>query len=84
MKLGNITEMLTKIQPAVAKSQDFNGEKSSKNDAFGEYVAKNNVKNTIETIKLKSPILKEMVEKGEIKIVGGYYDLNTGAVTFIE
>lgn len=83
VKLGNITEMLTKIQPAVAKSKDFSGEKSSKNDAFVEYVAKNNVLNTIETIKQRSPILKEMMDKGEIKIVGAYYNLKTGEVVFL-
>src|SRR3954451_20890224 len=42
VKLGNITAMLTKIKPAVTRSQDFSGEKSSKNDAFVEYVAKKN------------------------------------------
>ena len=59
-------------------------EKSVKNDAYVEYVARNNVKNTIATIKAKSPILNEMIDKGEIKIVGAYYDLNTGEVIFIE
>jgi carbonic anhydrase len=83
VKLGNITAMLTKIQPAVEKSKDFAGEKSSKNDAFVTYVAKNNVANTIEMIKLKSPILKEMADKGEIKIIGAYYDLKTGEVVFL-
>jgi carbonic anhydrase len=84
VKLGNITAMLAKIEPAVAKSKDFKGEKSAKNAEYVEFVAKNNVKNTIETIKLKSPILKEMADKGEIKIVGAYYDLNTGEVIFLE
>ena len=84
VKLGNITAMLTKIKPAVVKSQDFTGgEKTSKNDAFVKYVAKNNVISTIETIKSKSPILKEMVNKGEIKIVGAYYNLKTGEVSFL-
>jgi len=83
VKLGNITAMLTKIKPAVVKSQDFTGEKTSKNDAFVEHVAKNNVINTIETIKSKSVILKEMADKGEIKIVGAYYNLKTGAVIFL-
>ncbi len=83
VKLGNITAMLTKIKPAVVKSQDFKGEKTSKNADFVEYVAKNNVKNTIETIRLKSPILKEMEDKGEIKIVGAYYNLKTGEVVFL-
>jgi len=83
VKLGNITAMLAKIKPAVDKSQDFTGEKTSKNDAYVEYVAKNNILLTIEAIKKGSPVLKEMVDKGEIKIVGAYYDINTGAVIFL-
>jgi len=83
IKLGNITAMLTKIKPAVINSQDFAGEKTSKNFAFVEYVAKSNVANTIEAIRLKSPILKEMEDKGEIKIVGAYYDIKTGEVIFL-
>jgi carbonic anhydrase len=84
VKLGNITAMLTKIKPAVVMSNDFSGgEKNSKNDAFVEYVAKNNVRNAVEMIRLKSPILKEMESKGEIKIIGAYYDLKTGEVILL-
>ena len=83
IKLGNITAMLSKIKPAVVRSQDFKGEKSSKNDAYVDYVAKNNILIAIETIKQKSPILKEMADKGEIKIVGAYYSLKTGEVIFL-
>lgn len=83
VKLGNITAMLTKIEPALVASQDFKGDKTSKNKEFVDYVAKNNVKKTIGTIRLKSPILKDMEDKGEIKIVCAYYDLETGEVTFL-
>jgi carbonic anhydrase len=83
VKLGNITAMLSKIKPAIVKSQDFHGEKSSKNDAYVDYVAKNNILIAIETIKQKSPILKEMADKGEIKIVGAYYSLKTSEVIFL-
>lgn len=83
VKLGNITKMLTKIEPAVKLSKDFAGEKTSKNDLFVEQVAKNNVLNTIQTIKQNSPILKEMADKGEIKIIGAYYNLKTGEVVFL-
>ncbi|HEX4849247.1 MAG TPA: carbonic anhydrase family protein [Puia sp.] len=83
VKLGNITAMLAKIKPAVEMSKDFNGDKSSKNDAYVEYVAKKNVLNTIETIKSKSAILAEMVQKGQIKIIGAYYHLQTGAIEFL-
>jgi len=83
VKLGNITAMLTKIEPAVKASQNFAGQKDSKNDAYVEHVAKNNIRNTIEVIKAKSPILKEMADKGEIRIVGAYYSLKTGEVALI-
>lgn len=83
VELGNITAMLARIRPAIEQSQHFNGEKNSSNDAFVEYVAKNNVTNTINEILLRSPILKEMADKGEIKVVGAYYDLKTGEVTFL-
>ncbi len=82
VKLGHISAIISKINPAIAKSQDFAGEKSSKNDAFVDYVAKNNVINTMETIRAKSPILKEMEDKGEIKIIGAYYNLKNGEVIF--
>ncbi|WP_254921268.1 carbonic anhydrase [Flavobacterium sp. ov086] len=80
VKMGNITAMLAKIKSAIARSQDFNGDKTSKNPAFVEYVAKNNV---METIKTKSPILKEMLDKGEIKIIGGYYNIHSSEVIFL-
>jgi carbonic anhydrase len=32
----------------------------------------------------RSPILKEMIEKKEIAIVGGTHDISTGKVTFYE
>ena len=82
VKMGNITAMLTKIHPAVAEAQNFVGEKTSKNYVFVNYVARKNVLHTIEIIRIQSPILKEMEEKGEIKIVGAFYDLNTGEVAF--
>jgi len=83
VKLGNITAMLTNIAPAVALSQNFNGEQTSKNEAFVELVAKNNILNTIEIIKAKSPILKKMAEEGAIKIIGAYYELRSGKVIFL-
>lgn len=84
VKLGNMTAMLDKIKPAVARSQNFQGDKTSKNEAFVDYVAINNVAVAIENIKARSPILMDMLKKGEIKIVGAYYSLKTGEVTFLE
>lgn len=83
VKLGNITPMLEKIKPAIA-SLNYDGEKTSKNKEFVHMVCESNVKNTIKQIRAKSPILKEMEEKGEIKIVGAVYDLDNGEVAFLE
>lgn len=83
VKLGNITAMLTKIKPAVAMSQKFEGEKTSKNDAFVSEVAQNNVRNTIKNIREKSAILKEMEAKGQIKIVGAFYNLTNGQLVTV-
>jgi carbonic anhydrase len=84
VKLGNITAMLAKIKPAVKMSQDFTGEKTSKNDEFVKHVSENNVKYAIQQIREKSPILKEMEDKGEIKIVGAFYRLTDGTLEFIK
>jgi carbonic anhydrase len=84
VKLGNITAMLSKIKPAVAMSQDFNGEKTSKNDKFVKHVSENNVLYTMDQIRKKSPILKEMEDKGEIKIVGVFYNLTNGTLEFLK
>lgn len=84
VKLGNITAMLQKIKPAVAMSQDFQGEKSSKNEEFVRHVAENNIRHTILQIRDKSPILKEMEDQGQVKIVGAFYRLTDGTLEFVE
>ena len=84
VELGNITAMLTKIKPAVELVSDFEGDKTSKNEAFVHAVCESNVKNTINQIRINSPILKEMEENGEIKIIGAVYDLDDGEVSFLE
>ena len=83
VKLGNLTTMLAKIDPAVQMSQKFNGEKKSNNTKYVKHVCENNVKNTIQNIRSKSPILKEMEDLGEIKIIGAYYSVSTGKVKFL-
>ena len=84
VKLGNITTMLEKIKPAVANaSVNFTGEKTSKNHEFVESVCSHNIHHAIEQIRAKSPILKEMEDNGEIKIIGGIYQMETGKVEFL-
>lgn len=80
VKAGNMTAMLAKIQPAIdsLKTKDTNIE----DEAFQNEVAKKNAQNMVEAVRKGSEILKEMEEKGEIKIVPALFDLETGEVEF--
>lgn len=82
VKLGNITAMLSKIRPAV-ESVVYDGDRTSKNEEFVHLACESNIKKTIQDIRSNSPILKEMEDNGEIKIIGGVYDMDTGEVDFI-
>ena len=71
-------------QPAVKKSEgEVSGEHNSSNSEFVDKTIENNVLLTIERIREKSPILKEMEAMKEIKIVGGVYHISSGKVTLL-
>ena len=82
VKLGNITPMLANIKPAV-EAVEYEGERTSKNPEFVHMVCETNVKQTLDQIRKDSPILKEMEDAGEIKIVGAVYDMDNGEVTYL-
>ncbi|WP_406685189.1 carbonic anhydrase family protein [Seonamhaeicola sp. MEBiC1930] len=84
VELGNITDLLSNILPAVKQSADeVEGEANSSNSEFVAKTVENNVKLTIERIKERSPILKDMEAAGEIQIVGGVYMLSSGKVEMV-
>lgn len=84
-KMGNLTILLDKIKPAVeAVTEPTDSSlRNSKNIDFVNAVALKNVHMTIENTRNMSPVLKEMEENGEIKIVGAMYDIKNGSVTFV-
>ncbi|MRX41594.1 carbonic anhydrase [Flavobacterium sp. LC2016-23] len=82
VEMGNLTALLTKIRPAVDDETETKENRNSGNAAFVENVSAINVKRTVKSIMERSPILKEMIENGEIGIVGGSHDIATGEVTF--
>ena len=83
-RLGNLTTLINKIEPAVAAVSEPGDEslRNSKNIDFVNQVAEKNVMMTIENIRNQSPILVEMEKNHEIKIIGGMYDISNGEVTF--
>ncbi len=80
-ELGNLTALLAKIRPAV-KATEFDGDRSSKNAAFVNAVARKNVELTMTQLLEKSPVLRELQSKKAIKVVGAMYDLETATVEF--
>lgn len=82
VEMGNLTALLTKIRPAVDDETETKENRNSGNADFVENVSAINVKRTVKSIMERSPILKEMIENGEIGIVGGSHDIATGEVTF--
>jgi carbonic anhydrase len=84
VKLGNITAMLENIRPAVESLSSYRGDRSSANAEFVHMVAVENIRLTIDRIRERSPILKEMEAKSELGIVGALYDMKTGRIEFID
>jgi carbonic anhydrase len=80
--LGNLTGLLARIKPAIAATK-FDGEKSSKNAAYVNAVARTNVVLGLAEIRRRSPILEDLEKNGTIKITGAMYDIATGMVEFI-
>ncbi len=83
VKLGHITQLLEHIKPAIAHT-NIRGAISSKNKTCVDNVAKTNVKLTIQRIREKSPILSDLEQKGNIKIVGAFYEVKTGKVHLLD
>lgn len=85
-EMGNLTELLAKITPAVdaVKGDYAEEEQNSKNMDYVNEVVEKNVEMTVADIRKDSPILAEMEKNGEIKIVGAVYSLADGSVTVLE
>ncbi len=86
VEMGNLTELLAKLQPAVYEEKTVTNpeERNSKNSQFAENVAAINVRRTIKSIISRSYILEQMVERGEVAIIGAMHNLESGAVEFFD
>lgn len=84
VEMGNLTELLSKLQPSVYSETDTANvkERTSKNASFVENVASINVRRSVKSIIERSFIIEQMVENGEIGVVGAMYNIDTGKVSF--
>ncbi|MBC7411196.1 MAG: bifunctional SulP family inorganic anion transporter/carbonic anhydrase, partial [Bacteroidia bacterium] len=82
IKMGNLTAVLNKIQPAVLAEETITLNRDGDNMEFVNKVSTNNVHLTIERIRAESPIIRELENTGQVKLVGAMYDIKTGKVNF--
>lgn len=84
VEMGNLTGLLGKIRPAIFQEKTITENRSSSNNAFVEAVTNIHTERSVQAITEQSVILAELIEKGEIGIIGAMYDVETGTVTFLE
>lgn len=82
VEMGNLTELLAKIQPAVYQEKTTQKDRNSSNSEFVENVAEINVKRNVRNIFDRSYILEHLLMDGKIGIVGAMYDIESGKVEF--
>lgn len=72
---GQIATLLDAIKPAIKKTENQPGDRLTN-------AIKSNVLFQIEQLKT-SPVISQLIQDGKLKVVGGYYDLDTGAITLV-
>jgi len=83
VKMGNLTELLVQIEPAMAKVEGHEDNRTSKNKEFVDDVIEQNALVTVADIRSRSKVLADLEKEGKIKIVSGVYSLETGKVSVL-
>lgn len=86
VEMGNLTELLSKLQPAVYAERDTKDpdDRTSKNPAFVANVTLLNVRRAVRAVIERSNLLEHMIERGEVAIIGAVHELETGEVRFLD
>lgn len=86
IELGNLTELLSKIQPAVYQETSVTDPalRNSANREFVENVSRLNARRSVKAVVERSFILEQLIEKGQIGLIGAMHDIETGFVHFYE
>lgn len=84
VQLGNLSTLLNKIQPSVYRERTVKENRNSKNEEFVDKVAHLQVRRSVEQVVENSVILREMIERGEVILIGAHYSVETGVVEFLD
>jgi carbonic anhydrase len=82
VRLGHLSTLLAKIEPAVQQEKDTTDNRTSGNPVFVEHVAENNVRKSVLEVIGGSDIIKDLINEGKVGIIGAMYDVTTGLVKF--
>ena len=83
VQLGNLTTLLNLIQPSVYLER-LAGEGASSDPEFVHNVTHTHVRRSVESVVERSTVLRELIEDGQVGLIGAVYDVETGAVEFLE
>ncbi|MET6999179.1 carbonic anhydrase family protein [Chitinophaga defluvii] len=84
VEMGNLTALLNKITPSVHGEKTVKENRTSHNPAFLDAVTHIHTERSVQAIMEQSNILREMIQKGEVGIIGAVYDVETGLVNFLD
>lgn len=84
VRMGSLTPLLHKIEDAIEMEQETVADRTSANATFVERVATNNVLLVKRQILERSPIIGDLIRSSQLALVGGMYDIDSGAVTFYD
>ncbi len=84
VKMGNLTELLAKLKPARDAVPEDGTPRNSHNEVFVDRVAEMNVQKQVKQLIDDSPILRDLVKDGKLKVVGAMLDVETGRVEFLD
>ncbi len=84
VQLGHLTDTLALIRPALAASESVPGPHDASNDAYVGHVTEANVRLTARRLADESPILRERIREGRLRIVPALYDVATGRVSLLD
>lgn len=82
VELGNLTQMLTRIEPAVQAVGPV-AVRSSSDKGYVQRVADMNVALAVEQLLAESAVLSDMVAADELVVVGAMHDIATGEIRLI-
>jgi carbonic anhydrase len=83
VQLGNLTEMLQNIEPAIESLGKFQGERDSRNHQLVQQVAIANASLAAQNIQKRSEIMSDLINGGQLKVVSAMHDLATGKVSWL-